>query len=1005
MGSYSVSHGKTLAYVFLLMVNNRYWELMRRMILTIVMISGWICLFAQIPEKKYEVINYSIDNGFPSVYYLPLSTDSTQYQIISSNRIYRFDGSNYIDFCPNEDVNKIDFGKVYTLDASNYIITNNSHSIKYNSRDNTIDTIIHLFNSPLQLNLSTTYKDLIVYFESNKFYFIKDTGKEYNLDKEIKVGFQFSGTVTNIFTIANMIYIPKAYYSNSFITINLDTYEVIEYNNKNTFYHMGAYKDLLLFLGKESLDIYNQELTLVHSVEIPKEFQDARRRYLLGCKENQYYVSFWNKLLVLNLESYSWEYIIKDQEGKDFHENDFFSDLSFDDSGNLFFKSNFNGTYRINTNTLNFDFYSANDYNIKEILLDEESNRIIGASIDGQLFSLDLTDGHFTPIPQKSIEEFISFITKVDKDQYLVCKPFSCELFSLHNTISSSTIYKNEWISGFFTHTISENATQTVVSAENYLYKINKQEPYDIEIEEIGVNFNVGTYLHNGKYYSGYQVITDIFELGMDYKVTRKIENPDSGPPKTMLSINDSTLWIGTLTGLFSLNTNTYEYTRVGNIYDCIYSIIPTVDGSYFCGTNLGIIEIDDNTIIKRYQKEDGIGANEFNTNAFQVSNQGRIYMGNSEGIVSFLPEEIEPEEFNLIRNITPISINNQRKEWLGKNNGLKLREHENNISFKVSTIGRKPSDSYNVQYHIPGYTESWVDAGKGNSIILSFSPGKYKVYYTSNTLFDKDLPLGEYFEVDVPQVWYQSLWFYLMILGTILGSIFYSIFTYNRNKIKVKMKELEAKEQLHYERNRISRELHDNIGLQLGMIGRNADWLNDNIEELEPEIVKERIDFLSDISSEINQNLRDTIWASKKDMYSSEDLISRTKTFIHKIQGSYPQIMLSVDTSTSPEFYLKPAPSLHLFRIIQESIQNAIKHAEAKSITVTFSQNEHKDMEVIIKDDGKGFQVEKESNGNGLDNILHRSKESKFITHINSIPDVGTKITILIKKAIQNEK
>jgi signal transduction histidine kinase len=86
----------------------------------------------------------------------------------------------------------------------------------------------------------------------------------------------------------------------------------------------------------------------------------------------------------------------------------------------------------------------------------------------------------------------------------------------------------------------------------------------------------------------------------------------------------------------------------------------------------------------------------------------------------------------------------------------------------------------------------------------------------------------------------------------------------------------------------------------------------------------------------------------------------------------------------------------LLLYRIIQEGIQNVIKHANASKVCIEVSDESPNNMSVIIADDGVGFAVE-EKQGLGLRNMFERAKLLNGSFAITSRQGKGTKIELLI--------
>ena len=91
------------------------------------------------------------------------------------------------------------------------------------------------------------------------------------------------------------------------------------------------------------------------------------------------------------------------------------------------------------------------------------------------------------------------------------------------------------------------------------------------------------------------------------------------------------------------------------------------------------------------------------------------------------------------------------------------------------------------------------------------------------------------------------------------------------------------------------------------------------------------------------------------------------------------------------------------LFRLIQEAVQNALKHAEAKRIQVKLSIAKEL-VSVVVKDDGKGFDMSVQKEGSfGLMGMRERVELLEGALSINSAPGAGT--LVLIQVPFHKEK
>ena len=241
-----------------------------------------------------------------------------------------------------------------------------------------------------------------------------------------------------------------------------------------------------------------------------------------------------------------------------------------------------------------------------------------------------------------------------------------------------------------------------------------------------------------------------------------------------------------------------------------------------------------------------------------------------------------------------------------------------------------------------------------------------------------------------------------LLALLIILGS---SFFIYYRQKNKNLQLEQEAKLQTIYaeqetqkrlaeQRSRISSDLHDNIGAQLTFIVSSLNQLK--FVNLSPDQLSEKIDRISNFTVDTVNELRDTIWAMNKDAISVEDLQGRLAGLIQKAQESCPKIQfeLKVGEGISSQLQLNSLEGVNLYRIAQEALNNAIKHAEASRIEVFITQENDTDISISIMDNGKGFDKSTFA-GNGMSTMRTRAERIGKILKIESELGSGTRISV----------
>ncbi|MGV7104930.1 tetratricopeptide repeat-containing sensor histidine kinase [Flavobacterium sp. U410] len=247
-----------------------------------------------------------------------------------------------------------------------------------------------------------------------------------------------------------------------------------------------------------------------------------------------------------------------------------------------------------------------------------------------------------------------------------------------------------------------------------------------------------------------------------------------------------------------------------------------------------------------------------------------------------------------------------------------------------------------------------------------------------------------------------------ISVISLLLLSVLLGYFLYSKQKMKtlqlIKERELqdallkiETQNKLQEQRLQISRDLHDNIGSQLTFIISSIDNLKFALGNQNPK-VDEKLTKISSFTRETIVELRDTIWAMNKEEITVEDLETRISNFIENAKISLIGTQFNfVSNLNSTD--LKPFSSrdgMNIYRIIQESVNNAIKHGNASKIEVSI-QEVNKRILVEIRDNGSGFNIQEVENGNGLNSIHKRATE--LHANIDMVSNEnGTSIKINLK-------
>lgn len=216
--------------------------------------------------------------------------------------------------------------------------------------------------------------------------------------------------------------------------------------------------------------------------------------------------------------------------------------------------------------------------------------------------------------------------------------------------------------------------------------------------------------------------------------------------------------------------------------------------------------------------------------------------------------------------------------------------------------------------------------------------------------------------------------------------------------ELKSAIVQIETQNKLQEQRLSISRDLHDNIGAQLTFIISSVDNIKHGFD-IQNSKLNNKLSYISDFTKSTIIELRDTIWAMNNNEIDFEDLRARILNFTEKAQFAKEEIRFnfSIDDKLNPE-KLSSIAGVNIYRTIQEAVNNAIKYSGAKNINIDAKSVDNQ-IEIIITDDGSGFDLATVERGNGLFNMQKRIEDIDGNFNIHSEPEKGTTINILIPK------
>jgi signal transduction histidine kinase len=267
----------------------------------------------------------------------------------------------------------------------------------------------------------------------------------------------------------------------------------------------------------------------------------------------------------------------------------------------------------------------------------------------------------------------------------------------------------------------------------------------------------------------------------------------------------------------------------------------------------------------------------------------------------------------------------------------------------------------------------------------------KYEVQKKETTIVEQKLQLSQ------KNAFMYGMLIFFILISAMLWLHFKNNTRRQRLQMQIQIQEDQMKaekavrEAEENERKRIAADLHDNLGSYAASIVSN-------IQHLENKALNEiTLSELKGNSQAMISLLNDTIWALKKDKLSFTAISDRVKLLLQRVGRSYPEIQLEVMEEIDEDILLQPGQAYHLFSIIHEAVNNALKHSGASRIIVSFKSLLNSNPSVQIFDNGTGKleNLQAAEWGNGLYNMRQRANSMKWHLEWKQNPDSGILVEI----------
>jgi len=290
-------------------------------------------------------------------------------------------------------------------------------------------------------------------------------------------------------------------------------------------------------------------------------------------------------------------------------------------------------------------------------------------------------------------------------------------------------------------------------------------------------------------------------------------------------------------------------------------------------------------------------------------------------------------------------------------------------------------------------------DTIQGYAVFTHLRPGRhvFTVSARSGNGLVSDPPAK--LEFDIEPQFYETGWFRVAMglfgLTTMAGFISFRLSRADRAAA------LQQERRLSAERQRIARDMHDELGAELTRLAIRVGNQTTGGNSSQPSA--------SQTARGLLRSLDETVWVVNPDKDSLESMVNYLGTWIREY-FTETQIGLSIDLpATIPQLAVSAEWRHHLLRAVKEACHNILKHANATHVEFSIQVADGgRTLELRLGDDGCGFEVQEgtgalggdssfQLGGNGLKNLRRRAEQLNAVLKIESAPDHGARIHLIV--------
>ena len=451
-------------------------------------------------------------------------------------------------------------------------------------------------------------------------------------------------------------------------------------------------------------------------------------------------------------------------------------------------------------------------------------------------------------------------------------------------------------------------------------------------------------------------------------------------------------LWIGTDEGLqvWSRDSGGFSLVQAPELRGTtVFSIAEDDKGRLWLGTAHGLAQYSpERGTARRYTRRDGFLSGELNRHAALRRRNGEMLFGGIEGLTQFDPEFVTGP-----RAFAPVALTRWRKvtsdgpadAWIDGMSELRVEPRDRAFTIEFAALAFSPGPSRRYRYRLDALNSDWIETTEHLATYSTPRPGRYvfRVQTASGAEGEWSSP-GTAVTIDVIPPFWATSWFRALLGVMALGALGVAH--------RMRLRQALATERLRLQ---ISRDLHDEIGAGLSSIA----LLSDSVGTSEGVTARDRsqLQKIAGSARGMVADLRDIVWAIDPEGDRLEDVVSRMKDVATDLLRDV-EVSFHAPPSRELADRISMSARRDLLLLFKELLHNASRHSRARAVRIALEARPGL-LELVIADDGVGFDPNDVRSGTGLKSLHERAARLGGRLDVSSERGRGTTARLSIRR------